>query len=221
MYLLFLSIIAVALPRKKMAVKAIGNRGGEWVVPRELIRAGMCCYCVGVGENATFDLSLSTEYACEVVSFDPTPRAISYVNELQAKHDLTKWQFVPIAVWKADGSLRLYEPANPEHVSHSALNLQNTTKYIEVHSRRLKTIMCDRGHRQIDLLKLDIEGAEHDVLADMLTSDIRPQVVCFEMDQPCSLGRMWKTCRGLAIGGYAVINISGWNVTLVALQAGD
>ena len=38
-------------------------------------------------------------------------------------------------------------------------------------------IMAKLGHSSLDILKIDIEGAEYDVIEDMLSSGIRPRQV--------------------------------------------
>ena len=45
-------------------------------------------------------------------------------------------------------------------------------KVIEVQLYRLKTIMEMLGHEKIDILKMDIEGAEYDVIKDIFCSNI-------------------------------------------------
>jgi hypothetical protein len=51
---------------------------------------------------------------------------------------------------------------------------------IEVTARSLKTIMASLGHEQVDILKMDIEGAEYGVLEGMLNSPLRPTQLLLE-----------------------------------------
>jgi len=50
-----------------------------------------------------------------------------------------------------------------------------------VRFHRLKTVMDNLGHRKIDILKMDIEGAEYKVIDDFLSSgiDVRQLLVEF------------------------------------------
>jgi len=54
--------------------------------------------------------------------------------------------------------------------------------YYEVHVDTIKNIMDNNGHQTIDLLKLDIEGAEVKVLEQMLNDKIYPKFLCVEFD---------------------------------------
>jgi hypothetical protein len=40
--------------------------------------------------------------------------------------------------------------------------------------------MNELGHKKIDILKLDIEGAEYDVMKDIYSSSIRPKQILIE-----------------------------------------
>lgn len=56
----------------------------------------------------------------------------------------------------------------------------NQYDIIEVDS--IKNIMNKYQHTHIDLLKLDIEGAEINVLEQMLNDNIYPHYLCIEFD---------------------------------------
>ena len=66
------------------------------------------------------------------------------------------------------------------------MNLQNTEKYIEVSVKRLSQIMKENGHQKIDLLKIDIEGAEYKVIDSIMEDSIDIRVVCVEFDEYCN-----------------------------------
>jgi hypothetical protein len=51
---------------------------------------------------------------------------------------------------------------------------------VEVDVRRLFTLMNQLGHRQVDLLKMDIEGSEYGVIADLVHSKVRPAQIMIE-----------------------------------------
>ena len=51
---------------------------------------------------------------------------------------------------------------------------------VEVPVRRLSTLLRDVGHSRIDLLKMDIEGAEYDVLRTLEADGIYPPQLLVE-----------------------------------------
>ena len=117
--------------------------------------------------------------------------------------------------------MRFYSPENPTHVSHSIVNLQRTESYFEADCRTIKTLMQTFGHVDVSLLKLDVEGAEYEILASLLDGNIYPDILCVEFDegyQPMDEGyltRILSQVRRMKSQGYLLTYIDGWNVTFI------
>jgi FkbM family methyltransferase len=191
----------------------LGSGYGGWIVPSSVIQPDSICYCAGVGEDVSFDLALMERFGCEVHAFDPTPRAIEFVRRTVA--DVPGFHFHPVGIWERDEQLRFYAPSNPDHVSHSVMNLQQTDSFFEAPCRSLPSLMNELSHARIDLLKLDIEGAEQRVLAAMLTAGITVKVLCVEFDEatlewtPERKQRVAATADALANRGYVLVAQEG------------
>jgi len=196
-----------------LGLERIGTEYGGWIVPTTLLQSDWLCYCAGVGEDITFDLGLIERLGVTIYAFDPTPRAIEHVRR-EASGE-SRFHFLPVGLWSEDTTLRFFVPKDPSHVSHSVVNLQRTREYFEAPCRSLPSLMAELHHDTIDLLKLDIEGAEHRVLRSMLDSGIKPKVICTEIDQPVSPVRFWSTIRRVQSAAYALVAVSGWNFTFV------
>ena len=80
-----------------------------------------------------------------------------------------------------------YPPQNPSHVSHSISNYQNnfikTDNFIEVTTTTVSEIIKEYNIKHIELIKLDIEGAENQVLPHLLFSKILPNQILVEFDE--------------------------------------
>jgi FkbM family methyltransferase len=188
----------------------LGSRYGGWVVPTRAVRPGVVCYCCGVGEDATFDLALA-EQGCTVVAVDPTPRSAEYVRGLAPLP--AGFEFVPLGVWSSRTQLRFYEPKDPAHVSHSVVNLQKTDRYLTVEVETITALMQERGHTWLSVLKLDVEGAEHEALKPFLEAGAPADVVCLEFDQPASLRSVLRTTRALQRAGFRLVARERWDCT--------
>lgn len=188
----------------------LGSEYGGWWIPNQALRRGGVAYCVGVGEDVSFDVAL-VEAGFRVFSFDPTPASIAFMESAQPEGI----QFSPTGLWCESGSIRFYVPRDPANVSHSATNAQGTHEYIEVPVETLEGMVSRLGHDSIDLLKMDIEGAELPVLRHMLDTEIRPAVLCVEFDEPLPEKRFLRMVKNLVESGYELAHIDLWNYTFV------
>lgn len=194
-------------------LEKLGSDYGGWIVPSDLIQSDWICYSGGVGEDITFDFSLINKFNCNVYAFDPTPRAKLFVDATAG--DINKFHFYNFGLWSENSVQKFFAPANPEHVSHSILNLQSTTQYFEASCKRLSSIMSDLGHQKLDLLKIDIEGAEYGVLSSLIEDKIDVQVLCVEFDQPMPYFKTLSMILKLLMNKFALISVEGWNYTFI------
>ena len=103
-------------------------------------------------------------------------------------------------------------PDNPDHVSYTILNRPSTQqKAITVQVRRLSTIMKELGHQHVDILKMDVEGAEYEVIDDIDASNIRPQQILIEFHHRFPNVGVAKSKRAIARirgMGYRLFSVS-------------
>jgi len=193
-------------------LEELGSYQHSWWVPIDRIRSDWICYLAGVGEDITFDLSMIERTGCEVFAFDPTPRAITHVE--RTARDQPKFHFLPYGLWSEEAKLKFYAPRNPKHVSHSAVNLQGSEDFFIGKVKTIAAAMTELGHDRIDLLKLDIEGAEYAVLRTMAEQGIEPRVICAEFDPPKLLGDALEAIRWL-LRRYRLVHVDGKNGTFL------
>ena len=174
-------VTRVRIHRRNDLRTRLGTRDCGWIVPESLLGSNAICYCVGCGEDISFDLALIDRFGCDVFAFDPTPRAIQYVQSTAARNP--KYHFSEIGLWDKADTLKFYAPKHDEHVSHSLVNLQSTETFLLVPVKRLRDIMHDLGHGRIDVLKLDIEGAEYRVIESIVEDQLDIKVLCVEFDE--------------------------------------
>lgn len=188
----------------------LGSAAGGWRVPRAA-PAGAVAYCGGVGLDATFDFALRETLAMEVHAFDPTPKAVAYMETANQ----AGVGFHPWGLSDHDGVIRFYAPVSESHQSWFTENLHHSDTSLELPCRRIATIMKDLGHDSLYLLKIDIEGAWWQVIPDMLASGVRPVVVDVEFDSPAPLWRVMRVTGLLERAGYRVAFQEKDNVTFL------
>jgi len=138
---------------------------------------------------------------------------------------LRRIRFHDIGLWDKEEELKFFEPKDPEHVSHSALNIQKTKNYFIAKVKPLKTIMRELGHTKLDILKIDIEGAEYKVIDSIINDQIDLNVLCVEFDEVYNslddqyLDRIEKYINKLLDAGFRLIDIDKYyNSTFVKHQ---
>ncbi|MCB9098616.1 MAG: FkbM family methyltransferase [Anaerolineales bacterium] len=155
-----------------------GSDYGGWDIVVTGLNADSVVYSFGVGEDASFDVALIDKFALTIHAFDPTPKSIEWVKR-QRFSDKFVMHSYGIAAF--DGDVSFNPPENPDHVSHTILDRPSTkTKAIWVPVKKMSTIMQELGHDHIHIVKMDIEGAEYDVIEDIYQSNVRPDQMLIE-----------------------------------------
>lgn len=205
-------VLSRRLVNRRRGMVRLGSSYGGWWVPQRVLDDTAVAYCIGAGEDISFDLELLAN-GLTVRTFDPTPRASSYVDSLNIRSE--SFSFVPVALWSGDVTLRLYAPRDPAHVSHSALNLQGTDEFLELPAITLATAISRFKDSHIDLLKLDIEGAEVEVIPGIAAMSDPPSVLCIEFDAARPYRRLLGLVRSLRSGGYRTVRCDRRNVVML------
>jgi len=165
-------------PKVQCQQLQLGTEYGGYAVCPTNIDAESVVYSFGVGCDVSFDQALIAARGVTVHAFDPTPRSIEWVKTQTLPESFV---FHPWGIADFDGTARFHAPKDPTHVSHTLLEGGNVgTGTVEVPVFRLRTIMDKLGHDHIDILKMDIEGAEYGVLGDVLGSGLRIGQVLIE-----------------------------------------
>jgi len=144
--------------------------GGFYVLP-SLLNKNSIVYSLGIGKDISFDLKIIKKFNCEVHGFDPTPKSINWIKEQKLPKE---FNFHDYGISTKTGLIEFYLPANPKHTSGSLLSIGTVKKEnkLIVNMKSLEQIAYELGHKHIDVLKMDIEGAEYEVIESLLNSSI-------------------------------------------------
>lgn len=206
----------------------LGTEYGGWFYVPSLIRQSdesSNLLLVGAGEDLSFDIDVLSKHSCaRAFVFDPTPRALAYYNKVRSESETQgrdiwdRFTFFPYAVWDKTSTVHFYEPSNPAHVSHSITNLQGTDKSINVLAVDIASIpeICNCKDQPFSLFKMDIEGAETEVIFRLFSSGIPlPLQILVEFDDlrkypnAKHYSRVVAACHKLLDSGYKLIKIDG------------
>jgi FkbM family methyltransferase len=205
----------IAAPDPATPVEYLGTPYGGWAVPCGAIQPGWVCYCAGAGIDVSFDLALAQRFGCEVVTLDPTDEAREHFA--RAAGGESRMRFEQVAVWSSDGELPMFRAADPSHRTLSADDIQRTGQATSVPARSLPSLMRELGHDRIDLLKLDVEGAEYELLDLVASRELGIRVLCVEMHPTRGTGPAVRAFRALLAAGFRLVDLRGGDFTFVRI----
>jgi len=223
----------------------LGSEYGGWTFIDDRDLTGSTIISAGLGEDASFDVEFADKYGANVIVVDPTPRAIEHFRAISERlgskrdagyspggrqpasaYDLSNivpgsLTLIGKALWNESVKLKFFEPLDPRHVSHSIVNYQHSysdaTSYIEVQAITLTELVDELNlePKDIPLIKLDIEGAEIEVLTRAISTDgFKPRQILVEFDElnvPSKRGfeRVSEVHQLLTLSDYKMVWTNG------------
>ena len=165
-----------------LKLQKLGTEYGGWTVDLDLIPFGSTVISAGIGEDISFDLELINLKNCRVIGIDPTERAKRYIENNKNE----RFNFLQKALYsESNKKIRIYKNITPKYVSES---ITPSHKYVsETDFYEAETISINdllNKYKNVSVLKMDIEGAEYEILNSISKLDV-PQV-CVEFHFFCT-----------------------------------
>lgn len=162
--------------------KWYGNEYGGFYINPNLLTSESVVYSFGIGQDVSFDLEVIANHNCRVFGFDPTPKSIAWVEN---ENFPANFKFEGIGVGKNNETAVFNLPKNNEFVSGSLYvhDFVDTSKHVEVELQTFDSIAHRLGHKAIDVLKMDIEGAEYDAIDNIVNSDVEIKQILLEIHE--------------------------------------
>ena len=177
--------IGVRASKTSHNVVYLGSAYGGYALPTALVK-GRTGLSFGAGEDISFEISIARKLSATVHIYDPTPRAVEHCRRTVSKCDASvcgRLFIHPYGVWSQCKKERFYAPSDPDHVSHSIVNMQKTGNYFEAECLSPTEILNRLKLETVSFVKLNIEGAEYEVVNAMFDSQIKPDVICINFDE--------------------------------------
>jgi FkbM family methyltransferase len=180
-----------------------GTAYGGWSMPPGLIEPGWLCYSVGAGDDVSFDLTLIERYGVRVRAFDAVESYVASAARQAGGDPRLSAHHAAIAL--ADGPIRMQTTHDSRSKSVSSANLYDSSDFVELPGRTLQSLMNEFGDRQIDLLKLDVEGAEYDLLEKLDLRALGVKIFAVQLHHTGSVLRARRLIAGLHDAGFETI----------------
>jgi len=149
------------------------SMGDLWTVctPRSFAQRPPLVYTVGVGRNVNWDAAMIERFNSIHHGWDPTPRSVSWFTGSPEKFP-RNFFFHPYGLAPTDGNLQVELPSGntdsfvQSTIADSMPANRGSRNKTTIPVLSLKSMMWMLGHsdRRLDILKIDIEGAELDLV---------------------------------------------------------
>ncbi len=143
-------------------VVSLGSAYGGWRVPDPPVAADAVCYCVGSGNDVSFDLALIERYSAHIRAIEPVTAYRPTLERAAAADD--RFRFRSAALAASDGPIRMQTHHEGQSSSLSAAGLYDSDQWSEVPGLTLASLMAGFGDDRIALLKIDVEGLEYELV---------------------------------------------------------
>lgn len=186
----------------------LGSKYGGWTIQDDEALHSCIAISCGLGEDASFDVEFASRYGADVILVDPTPRSIRHFESVAGRtgkpavQTYVKGGCQPVeayelssvradqlrleakALWTTEEPVRFYKPANPAHVSHSVKFKagEGEADYILVPTITIDKLLAEVPGERFGLLKMDIEGAETEILDSIARWPALPRQILVEFD---------------------------------------
>lgn len=166
--------------KKCARVQKARRAGLVYVPPNFVYRPDLSTASVvidgGCSYEADFSVSLMRKHGVRAFGVDPTRKHREALRRLESQYP-GRFVHVPCAIAAADGVLTFHESRVNE--SGSLLNdhvnvLQDETTSYDVEAVTLRSLLARLGVETVDMLKLDLEGAEYELFAGMTPAELQP-----------------------------------------------
>ena len=194
-----------------MEIIRYGTEYGGFYLPNNLeLNENSIIYCIGVGEDISFDIQIANYSNSKIYLFDPTPRSLDHVNYIKdlfdnkknlinndkygggdknylnnlLKNKINTNNIIMnnYGIYIKNDTMKFYKPKNSNYVSHSLVKSLASNDYILVDIKNIIDVMKSFNHQQIDLLKIDVEGVELLILNKLFDNNIYPKYLCVDFD---------------------------------------
>ncbi len=161
----------------KIKTTRLGSSYGGWIVATEPLRdrTSPIVLSFGLGDDISFDEAVCRNFGAVVYGFDPTPASLEC---LERKGIPPNMQVIPVGISSFDGVQEFCLPEGEMRGNFSSKAIKG--KMTPCRVMRYDTLLDTLSIKQIDILKLDVEGAEYEVIPQILSSSILPRQLLIE-----------------------------------------
>ena len=187
----------------------LGTVYGGWTIAPKVLSPEGIMYSFGVGTDISFDEAMIRLFQLQVHGFDPSPHIISWIRTYKLP---SKYIFHPYGLAAIDGSIPFFSPertggmysARSEHAGVGSIEKQLPV-------RKLESIVTELNTKCLEVLKVDIEGAEYGLLPSIIDCQVPIKQLLIEFHHRIGIESLQTTINAvnqLRKHGYLLFHVS-------------
>ena len=165
----------------------LGTDYGGWFIPENILHAidkKRVLVSGGLGHDVSFDKIL-LENGFQIIGLDPLAECCDFARKELG--DSKSVFVIEKGLWTNSGNIDFFPPKNKTHDSWSITNTQSAlpqegTTFKVISLEDLIKEFPSIGNSDFSMLKLDIEGAESEIMKKLFTSDYKFDFIGIELD---------------------------------------
>ena len=179
-YIIFYFYKKIFLKKKKL--KLYGENHGKYFLPNiDKSNNNEWIISAGVGDNISFDVEM-LNLGFNVIFIDPTPLAIEYFKK-NFDYNLykQKYRFYEKGLWNEKTNLKFFY-SDKKVISNTISNYNKSERFLNIETITIENIMIENDIKSFHIIKLDIEGAELEIVEYIFRKKIKPTYLLIEFD---------------------------------------
>lgn len=183
-------------------MERLGSDYGGWAVPADLIDETSTVYSGGAGHDVSFDVEILARFGARVRSFDPIERHLH--GALERAGESSTYSVRHVAIAPADGPIIVWGSDDPDTGHVAADERYRGGRSFVVDGKTVATLARELEDERVDLLKIDIEGAEYDVVDTLDLGALGVRVFCVGLHATVPIKRALALVEAVQAQGFVL-----------------
>ena len=173
--------------RRTLPLVRLGTDYGGWWIPDQILSDSSktrVLISAGLGFDVSFDEAL-LQAGFEVIGLDPLEESVNYASE--SLKNYRNFTCINLGLWSITGSQNFFPPKNRLHDAWSATNVQNANisssrRFDVISLQKIFEIFPQLNEADYRAIKMDIEGAETELIPSIVRFEGKFNFLAIEMD---------------------------------------
>jgi FkbM family methyltransferase len=205
-------------PFSRRARTVLIGKSDQWAILAGSISNDSFIVSAGVGHSISFEEELVERFNAHIVLLDPSPTGL---KTIASKKDMRNIEFRKLGLAATPGEVRF---GLPDQADEGSFRKGGDDDGVSFACTSLSDLIHEHGGREVDLLKIDVEGFEYEIIQSIIDEKLAVKQICVEIhhNRVISLDKTIFDAMALilklAMSDYRIIYNKNMDFTFVKKQ---